>query len=101
MSTRIETARRLTLGFWALDLLAESQITATPRHSAPGAGACQPAQRSGHQGRRLVWGLPRLASVLSTGIHDDRRSAACSAAMAGAPARLRTIVLGLRVLLRA
>src|SRR4051812_6312982 len=38
-----------------LDLLAESQITATPRHSAPGAGACQPAQRSGHQGRRLVW----------------------------------------------
>ena len=61
-----------------LDLLAESQITATPRHSAPGAGACQPAQRSGHQGRRLVWGLPRLASVPSTGIHDDRRSAACS-----------------------
>src|SRR3954471_11905872 len=35
--------------FWALDLLAESQITATPRHCAPGAGACPPAQRSGHQ----------------------------------------------------
>src|SRR3954449_11178664 len=51
--------------FWALDLLAESQITATPQHSAPGAGACQPPERSGHQDAPAVGAGPRLwASVM-------------------------------------
>src|SRR3954466_6273606 len=45
-----------------LDLRAESQITATPRHSAPGAGACQPAQRSGHQGNGWFGPLPEACA---------------------------------------